>query len=234
MNPSLLDGKANGHALRSAETRARMLDAAIEVFGEVGFKAASTRQISQRADVSLAAIVYHFGGKRELYIATAQMIADHGRDRIADIVRRLAAEDHRDQADRIVEAVKVFARLVADTGTRSWTRFFARCEQDADEAFRIIHGALFAPFEHALAIAVAGVAGGTSGDEGIRTRVAILMAVVVSLRTHRNTLLRSLSWDHLDTGRLERVVAIIADLARSDTILATVGSPSRTTTPPER
>lgn len=50
-----------------AETRWKLLQAATEVFAEVGYHAATTRAISQRAGVNLAAIHYHFGDKAELY-----------------------------------------------------------------------------------------------------------------------------------------------------------------------
>jgi len=49
------------------ETRWRLLQAATEVFAEVGYRAATTREIARRAGVNLAAIHYHFGDKAELY-----------------------------------------------------------------------------------------------------------------------------------------------------------------------
>lgn len=48
-------------------TRSRLLQAATEVFAEAGYHAASTREISRRGDVNLAAIHYHFGDKANLY-----------------------------------------------------------------------------------------------------------------------------------------------------------------------
>lgn len=50
-----------------AETRWKLLQAATQVFAEVGYHAATTRAISRRAGVNLAAIHYHFGDKAELY-----------------------------------------------------------------------------------------------------------------------------------------------------------------------
>lgn len=49
------------------ETRWRLLQAAMEVFAEVGYHAATTREICKRAGVNLASIHYYYGDKAELY-----------------------------------------------------------------------------------------------------------------------------------------------------------------------
>lgn len=49
------------------ETRWRLLQAAAEVFAEVGYHAATTREICRRAGVNLASIHYYYGDKAELY-----------------------------------------------------------------------------------------------------------------------------------------------------------------------
>src|SRR5512135_3380768 len=49
------------------ETRWRLLQAAAEVFAEVGYHAATTREICKRAGVNLASIHYYYGDKAELY-----------------------------------------------------------------------------------------------------------------------------------------------------------------------
>jgi AcrR family transcriptional regulator len=48
------------------DTKARILDAAEDLFIEFGFEAMSLRQITSRAEVNLAAVNYHFGSKEAL------------------------------------------------------------------------------------------------------------------------------------------------------------------------
>ncbi|MGI8966525.1 MAG: CerR family C-terminal domain-containing protein [Limisphaerales bacterium] len=51
----------------SAETRQNLLEAAGKVFAEVGFRAATVREICQRAQANIAAVNYYFGDKEKLY-----------------------------------------------------------------------------------------------------------------------------------------------------------------------
>jgi AcrR family transcriptional regulator len=51
----------------SQQTRQRLLEAAGEVFAEYGYRAATIRQICQRAGANIAAVNYHFRGKDKLY-----------------------------------------------------------------------------------------------------------------------------------------------------------------------
>lgn len=50
----------------TGDTKARILDAAEDIFIEYGYEAMSLRQITSRADVNLAAVNYHFGSKEAL------------------------------------------------------------------------------------------------------------------------------------------------------------------------
>jgi AcrR family transcriptional regulator len=58
-----------GQAARSAETRRRLLEAAVEVFAEEGFRSATLQEIARRAEANIASTGYHFGSKEGLYAA---------------------------------------------------------------------------------------------------------------------------------------------------------------------
>jgi len=56
------------------DTRTRILNAAGPVFAEQGFAKATVREICNLAQVNLASVNYHFGGKERLYIEAIKHI----------------------------------------------------------------------------------------------------------------------------------------------------------------
>ncbi len=55
--------------LRSEETKAHILDAALDCFSERGYDATGVAEICQRAGVSKGAFYYHFASKQALFVA---------------------------------------------------------------------------------------------------------------------------------------------------------------------
>ncbi len=64
----------------SDRTRTALIAAGLELFGEKGFEATSTRDIATAAGANLASIAYHFGSKEGLRLACAQAIAEKFRE----------------------------------------------------------------------------------------------------------------------------------------------------------
>ena len=61
---------SNQPQARTAVTRDRIEEAALAAFSEVGFEAASTRAIANRAGVKQQLITYHYGSKLDLWKAS--------------------------------------------------------------------------------------------------------------------------------------------------------------------
>jgi AcrR family transcriptional regulator len=214
---NLRPDETNGHAVRSAETRAKLIEAAIEVFGAAGYEGASTRALAQRAGASLAAIPYHFGGKRELYLAAAQEIAGHVRALMEPVATRMRDRDRAGAAERLDEGLSSFTRIVVGGDEpEAWVSFFLRCEHDADDAFRVMYDEVIVRFEQALMQTVAEAVGCDPDDEELRIRVTMVVASILSFRTLRNMTFGSLGWSELTSGRLERLDRVIRQSARRE------------------
>lgn len=69
-------GERSDHAARSAATRQRLLDVAVEVLAEVGYAGASTLKIQERAGVSRGRLLHQYPHRDELLVAAVQHLAD--------------------------------------------------------------------------------------------------------------------------------------------------------------
>ena len=79
---------------RSREnTRARLLEAAHDVFAEVGLGAASVEGICERAGFTRGAFYSNFESKDELFLALITQLAEDKLDEVAVRVRTLSGRD---------------------------------------------------------------------------------------------------------------------------------------------
>jgi AcrR family transcriptional regulator len=57
---------------RGAETKAAILEAALELYADTGFRGTGLHAIGERAGVTHAAVLYHFGSSRNLLLAVLE------------------------------------------------------------------------------------------------------------------------------------------------------------------
>ena len=71
---------------RGGETIDRLLAAATEVFADVGYRAATLREICRRGNANIAAVNYHFQDKEQLYTAVLERAVAAAGEELAQIV----------------------------------------------------------------------------------------------------------------------------------------------------
>ena len=112
-------GRRRTQEERSAETRESLVAAAIEVLAEVGYVAATTAAIAERASVSRGAIQYHFESKNDLVVAIMEAIAVELNFRFD--VAELAKHPVEIRLDRMIEHYwRVFQTPMFRAGLSIW------------------------------------------------------------------------------------------------------------------
>lgn len=91
----------------SDRTRENLLEAAGQVFAEVGFRSATVREICARAHANIAAVNYHFGDKLGLY--TEVLKSSVGAQQSAALDISLAHADPRDALRALIQ--QLFERM---------------------------------------------------------------------------------------------------------------------------
>jgi TetR/AcrR family transcriptional regulator len=91
----MTDQPISGTSERAAETRARILDAALSEFALHGLAGARTERIATAADVNKALLYYYFESKEKLYLAALEMIAAKVRDSTMAVFLRESSAGER-------------------------------------------------------------------------------------------------------------------------------------------
>src|SRR5512139_2623813 len=123
---------------RSAETRARLLEATIESLIEVGYASTTTTGVCERAGVSRGAQVHHFPRKQDLVVAAvAHLAAKH----VPVLRERAAALPPDANGDRLATVVELVAETFGGELFTAALELWVAARTDAE-----LHAALI-PFE---------------------------------------------------------------------------------------
>lgn len=97
-------------ATRRARTATSILDAAESVFAASGaYHRATIEAIAEEADVAVATIYDHFGGKQDVYLALAERLVERNEDYLNEALVPSATA-----LDRVVEIGRQYARFHLD------------------------------------------------------------------------------------------------------------------------
>lgn len=113
-------------------TRARLLKAAEELFGEKGFKKVTVREISRAAKANVAAVNYHFGDKLGLYREVLQSAIDGMR---ATNEAARAEGKGRPPEEQLRRYLRIFLARVLSPGREGIHRLITREVNDPTPAF---------------------------------------------------------------------------------------------------
>jgi TetR/AcrR family transcriptional regulator, regulator of cefoperazone and chloramphenicol sensitivity len=206
-----------GSYQRGEEARRRLLEAAIEAFALQGYEAASTRTITEKAGVNLAAIPYYFGSKEGLYQAVAEHIATHinGPELTATLERVEAtlanSQLTRDQALALLHELFdgfVTALLCAE-GSELWAKFVFRELMEPSSVFEILNQQVVQKTIRPCAGLIARMLGRPNDDPECLVRAFALYGQVLIFRTVREVTLETLGWETFSGDRLEVVRTVI-------------------------
>jgi AcrR family transcriptional regulator len=197
---------------RGAQTRAQLIEAALDVFGRLGFEGATTREIAKAANANLAAIVYHFGGKEALHLAVAEHVAAS----IAAKIGPTLTAASNPAAAATPEAARAALAGLVDTlvevilgsaEAERWARFIVREQLQPTAAFDVIYRFLGGAV--ATATRLTATILGQPESEDIRLRVFTIMGQVLVFRVAQTLVLRSMAWGRIaeaERAAIKRVV----------------------------
>lgn len=211
---------------RGDQTREKLLIAALDVFGRVGFDGATTRMLCEKAGANQQAIAYYFGNKEGLYLAVATSIADGIKDHIAPLRSLVFArvEEARsgtallgaDEARRLLtEIIQRMAALFASSRSEPWARFIVREQMQPTAAFSHLYDGVMGPLLNICSHLVGTLLDEDPASEHVRLRTLSLVGSVLMFRMAHAAVLAALSWDVIDDKGLAAIEALVVELVAS-------------------
>jgi TetR/AcrR family transcriptional regulator, regulator of cefoperazone and chloramphenicol sensitivity len=192
------------------DTRAKLLEAAAEVFAEIGYHRATVRNICARAGVNGALVNYHFGDKLELYAQTLERLVSVAR---LDAVR--AALNQNAPPETILrEAIRARLRGVAAGDQSGWLfRILAHeLAQPTPAMIRVVKSVL-RPLYNQVYENVGALIGLPAADEQTRLCVHSIMGQVITYVLARPILAHLWPDMKMTPENLDRIADHIADFS---------------------
>lgn len=205
------------------ETRARIVDAALRLFGERGYDGASTRDIAREAGVNAPALQYYFDGKEGVYLACIELFVARVWEHLDDAVTNAehVSADTKASDPMLVDAYLAiqarFASFVYDwPDANHWRMFMARerAGLGPEAAFDVIDKGLNRRLFAATSAIIGRLLGKPADDEETRIRTIAIDGQVLVFRMMRRQVVSALGWRGIGTEETARVSAIILEQTR--------------------
>ena len=210
---------------RGEDTRQRLIEAALKVFGEFGFDGASTRMLADAAGANLAAIPYHFGSKEGLYRAAADFIVESSGKEILPTIEKidLALASKKlsrfDATTLLHELLERFSAIVIGAELAdSFASFVMREQLQPGAAFEILYQGMMRRLMESCAKLLATALGRRNDDPRILIRAQTLLGQILVFRTSRASVFRQLGWREFSKEHLKAIQSIVVE--NVDRILA--------------
>lgn len=198
----------DGSVPRGDATRDALLATAVEVFGQVGFHAASTRAIARQAAVNQALIAYHFRNKEGLYLAAFAHMAARIKERIGPVAEAVRADLAGDDAPALLASLfrmtDALAALLAGEEAAPWARLIIREQQSPGPAFDVIFDGVMRPVSQVMIDLVSRLdPEGRAGDP--RMIVATVMGQILMFRMARAAAMRVMGWTAVGAAEISQI-----------------------------
>ncbi len=187
-------------------TPAKLIEVAIELFGQNGPASVGTRAIADAAGAPMSAITYHFGSKHGLYLACADHIAATMLGKISPLLARVGEAVDPAAARAGIEAVLggLVVVMMKDE-IASMARFVVREQMNPSPAFAVLYDKAIRHVVELLTRLLDVVARRRLSQEEVRIRCVALVGQVFAFRFARASLLRVTGWQSVGSRETELV-----------------------------
>lgn len=205
----------------SLDTRGRLLEAGVDIFGKHGFDAATTRMIAKKAGVNIAAIPYYFNGKEGLYHTVVSHITGKLESEVESTlveIEEWVAQGQLNRKEALVLLEKLLEKMinfmVGSPEAARFARIVLREQLYPSSAYDIIFNGIMAPMINAVAKMVATTTGETLSRAASLRALALLGQIIV-FRVARETMVRALDLEGYSSEETTEIRGVILEQTRA-------------------
>lgn len=197
----MFENEATSTDLVSA-TEKRLLEAAGEIFAEHGYRAATVRQICEKARANIAAVNYHFGDKEGLYRAVLRSVHRAS----AEKYQPSLPVTHATPEQKLGVFVRSLLHRIFDEGRPGWhTKIMIREMLEPTPALDMLVEEGARPLHEELSSIVRELLGSAANDEVVRLSALSVMSQCVYYRRARPVITRLYPQQTYDSKEVERL-----------------------------
>lgn len=195
------------------QTKGRLIEAGLHLFGRKGFEGTSTRELAARAETNIASIAYHFGGKAGLRVACANTVTQRIGTVLTfqdDAVLQISRQDALERIERMLTAL--VRLMVSGPQTRDMVAFMLRELTDPGEIADMVYADFLEAAHMGFCDLWAAATGQAAQADEVKLAVFAAIGQVLYFRIAAPFVQRRLGWDQ--TG--EKEAQDIADIVVSN------------------
>ena len=205
---------------QNSETRERLLQTAVLAFGRRDYDGVAIRQIVEQADANIAAVSYHFGGKRGLYLATVEYLADSLQDRLAAqhsrIHQTLESGNVAECEALLCELTgRYIEELLSGKHGESAPGIIFREQAEPSDAYEILYQKLLQPMHATLSALIACHRGEDTASRSSLLLAHAILGQCIIFRIGRTTLLRRLGQPAYTRNDIDELKRQLGNYCRS-------------------
>jgi AcrR family transcriptional regulator len=190
------------------ETRHQLLEAAGEVFAEVGFRNATVREICRRAGANVAAVNYHFGDKETLYV---EVLRHTQQKAFAKYPPLLGVAADASPEEKLSAFVHSFLLRIFDEGSIAWFgKMMSREMVEPTAALDSLVAERLQPMANLLQGLVAEILGCPVHNEAVRLCCFSVVSQCVFYHHCRTMISRLFPEQRLNASAVEQLAGHIA------------------------
>ena len=202
-NSALPDNLLGDRAAVSTErsrvqaTKEALLQSATQVFAELGYHAASLRDLARHAKVNQALTNYHFGSKEGLYLAVFAAMGQQMLGSVSDVLVTALPDNREEALKQLLLMTDRLVRLMAHEECQAWSQLILREQQAPTVAFDVMYEGVMT---HLLTRLEALVKLARSPDDpsDSKLQVAFVLGQALVFRASRAGVMRFNGWDQID------------------------------------